>query len=640
MGSFRWELGVRGVVLVMAAAIAGIAVGQRPGPTGAAILAGLLLLLADFHGDPHRRLRAYLITGTAGAVMVGLTVLAGGLPTAAFAVIVAALTAVLMALRATGGMLAAACTCLMADVLVGAAGGLAKADPVTWTLGALLGGLAATALAFAIAPAPWVSPVRRGTLETLRTCSAVLRGQEPPSALQGVPRDLIEVYLERPERPSAPVPSALASVDLLSDLTFVSEILERLPTTEPGGDTAERCAQLLDASRALLQDPDSSAARAQLEHLLTQAPPQPAEQDEATEASFADDVLRSGCAGIARHSLSMSARSGPSRTSWRAFRTDMAVRLSPGSTLVPAAIASGLLFGVLVWVAGTAQLSHPQWLLLVAVSSFYPYVRKTVTKATAIVLGTLLGAVAFVGLLGILDAQSHWWWVVLAAASAVSMAAPSTTRGVLLGQAAFTLLSLSLLELATTGITTATARERLLDVALGAAAAVLVATLLAPRNLRLRLCTGIAALFDTAAQSLAASGAGAPAAAGTSNPSMPALARSQFLRCVDVVAIMGGSKQWEPQRLVAWLDASRLAGQAVAIAALRADDKTHSPEWEMAHDAYRQQAIALRSGQPMPSHGRTDEPPVQSGDWLLRNTDTQAHELATLVPPGAHTKSH
>lgn len=640
MSSFRWELGVRGVVLVMAAAIVGIAVGQRPGPTGAAILAGLLLLLADFHGDPRRRLRAYLGTGAIGAALVGLTVLAGGLPTPAFAVSVAALSAVLMVLRATGGMLAAACTCLIADVLVGAAGGLAEADPVTWTFGALLGGLAATALAFAIAPAPWVSPVRRGTLETLRRCAAVLRGQQPPTSLQGVPRELIEIYLERPERPSAPVPSALASVDLLSDLTFVSEILERLPMAEPGRETAELCAQLLDASRALLEDPNSAATRATLEDLLISASLDSPKRGETTEPPFADEALRSGCAGIARHSLSMSSRSGPSRTSWQAFRTDMAVRLAPGNTLVPVAIASGLLFGILVWVAGTAGLSHPQWLLLVAVSSFYPYVRKTVTKATAIVLGTLLGAIAFIGLLGILDAQSRWWWLVLAAASAVSMAAPSTTRGVLLGQAAFTLLSLSLLELATTGITTATARERLLDVALGAAAAVLVAILLAPRNLPNRLRMGIAALFDTAAQALAPTGAGSPTATSASTTGTPVLARSQFLRCVDVVGIMGSSKEWEPGRLVDWLDASRLAGQAVVIAGLRTDDEAGSPKWQLAQVTYRQQATALRSGQPLPAPGRTDDAPVRSGDWLLRNTTTQAHELATLVPPGSTTKFH
>lgn len=125
---------------------------------------------------------------------------------------------------------------------------------------------------FAIALAPWISPVRESTLETLDRCAGVLDGKVPASAMQGVPRDLITVYLERPERPSAPVPSALASVDLLSDLTFISEILEHFPTGDLPDDVAEPCARLLDASSELLRNPDSAAAWASLEAQLATKP--------------------------------------------------------------------------------------------------------------------------------------------------------------------------------------------------------------------------------------------------------------------------------------------------------------------------------------------------------------------------------
>jgi uncharacterized membrane protein YccC len=640
MPAIRLDLGIRGVLLVAASTWIGLVLFQDAGPTGAAVLAGLLLLLADFHGDPWRRLRVYLTTALVGAALILFATATSGLPVIVYASLVAMVAGVIMSLRGTGGMLVSAGTCLTADLVVGAAGGISGTDPATFSLGALLGGLLATCLALVVLPAKWVSPVRKSTMKQIADCAQVLRGQLPSHALQGTTEGLIATYVSRPERPASPLPSALASVDLLSDLTLLTDVLAE-PTSQDGTQSQvhAKAALILERSRAVLAEPRSSTARKELESAIREAP--------TGTGGFHEAVTLRSSLGIGRHALQMTARSGLDlRRSIDVFSMDMRVRLAPGGTLRRTGVASAILVGALILVAQSLDVRHPQWILLVAVSSFYPYLRRAATKAAATVVGTLSGVLVLWGLVEVFAPDSHVWWLVLLAATAVSMSSWPAPAGVFVGQGAFTLLSLTLLQLTSNGMALGSAEERLIDVALGALATVAVAALLAPRALRRRLRAAVAALLDTASGALvvAADNSESARAAKHERGQEAVLARSQFLRCVDIADVFANEADVAPAQVVGWINASRRAGQACVIAAV-CDGGFHpsrDPDWAFAVEAYRRQAAALRANVPYSvpdsahvdssAEGRTDgKADSGCGAWLARSAILQSEELASLV---------
>jgi hypothetical protein len=227
---------------------------------------------------------------------------------------------------------------------------------------------------------------------------------------------------------------------------------------------------------------------------------------------------------------------------------------------------------------------------------------------------------------------------VLLLATGVSMSAPHTTPGTILGQCTFTLLSLTMLGLASHGVGVHAVQERAIDIALGAGIAVGTVLVVAPRGLHRRLRTSIAELLVTAGQAIG--DAPAQAVRGQNSGSLGILARSQFLRCVDIVDVMNGSAEVQHDHLVDWLDAARIAGQACvtsAMCATAACASTPAPaDWAEVQARYRQQATALRSGNDLAGPaasaplGPAEEPWTGAAAWLLHNADHLADLLESL----------
>lgn len=628
VSGFRTALGIRGVALAGLGAWLGLRVFNQPAPTGVAVLTGLLLVLADFHGDPRRRLRAYLVTATAGAALVGVGTAAGSLPIAALALVVATLAGLLALLRNAGGLLVSAGTALLADLLVGAAAGIQGDRPAPLAAAALMGGLLATGLAFTIGPAPWVSPVRGATSSLLDACASVLAGSRPGADLRDTATAMVGVYLARPERPASPLPSAQASVSLLADLTFLADVLGsgHAPRTNASA------ADVLRSSRQCLAHPRSTTDLVALTSALRRL------DQPTSKTSFDDAAVMQASRAVGRHTLQM--LPGAAGHSWwlpPGLWGGVRDRLTSDSPVARAVAATAVLFGVLVLAADYLPTTHPQWILLVAVSAFYPSASRAATKSGAIVVGTLVGAMVFLGVAAILSPSNPGWWLVLLLAAGISMSAPHSSSGTLLGQGFFTVLSLTLLTLATAGTSVAAVPERAVDVALGTAAAVLVALALAPRHLRARTRRAIADLMLTSSKAITDAPTG-----GDSLPRLAAEAQSQFLRCVDIADIGSGGRGWDRGDAADWLDGARVVAQACSVVAVcKESDEPNpvTPTWSRAGEALSAQRDALLRDVALPS------PPVVpqwvgNDVWsaaavvLFDNMRRQAEQLRTLTAHG------
>lgn len=638
MGRFRLALGVRGVLLVGVGSWLGLVLLQQPGATGVGLLVGLLLILADFHGDPVRRLRAYTVTTAVGAVFVAGAVAITSLSPPVLVGCVVVLSGLLALIRSGGGMFAAAGTALVADLLVGVAAGMRGANPAELAAAAFIGGATATALAFLIRPAPWVSPVRTASAALLQQCAEVLDGTRAPADLRDSSRALLAVYIDRPERPATPTPSAIASLNLLSELTFLADLL-----AESSAPPRAAAATLAAARRGLLE-PRSRPCRQQLLNALTDLEHTTIQQD------FHSLAIREACWAIGVRTLAILPKSEdlPGQGGGD-FMAEVRIRLSPGSTVLWSGLASGLLFGILVFVALRFEIAHPQWVLLVAVSTFYPYARRAASKAGVIIAGTLLGLLVLAGLAWLLGSSSPWWWLVLLVAAGTSMSAPHTNRGTVLGQGAFTLLSLTLLGLASQGVGVHAVGERAIDIVVGAGIAVVTVLVIAPRGLHGRLRNAISGLLDTAANAIAEAPAEAKAGGLMTGDASGAVARGQFLRCVDIVDVMHGSATVDPERLLDWLSAARLAGQACVTSAICASSggppAGSSAGWRRTQQLYFEQARALRTpgidAEPWPGSppDTVVEPWAGAEMWLVHNARRQARLLASLRSDSADPRA-
>lgn len=599
----RTDLGLRALVIVAIGAVVGLRVLHDPAATGVGILSGLLVVLADFHGERSRRLRAYLITAVAGAALIGALSALHATPLAVLALIAALMAMALTILKNGGGAFPAAANALLADTLLGLAAGMSGIPATSALIAALIGGLGATACAMLIRPAPWISPVRGATLNALAACSQSLRsGRAQPSG--ELASSLMRVYIERPERPATPTPGATASLDLLSDLTFLADLLA---VSDPPRD-AQSLARLLDAAAEALRHPHHAAARVELESQARAMEQQPEAHD------FPTRCMRWAALGVA-HSTQVIA--GP--TTHRGAETlriaiaQSRVRLSPTSTVLWSGLAAGVVFAALVTLVGLLGLPHPQWVFLCAISTFYPYTRRAAARAAAIVSGTLAGFLTTLLLILLLGQGSHGWWLVLLLATWVSMSAPHTTTGTVYGQAAFTVLSLSMVGLAAGEVQVTPGVERVSDIALGVAVALATIAVLAPKNLRRRLCRALSHLNTDVAAALSGEQIGAPAV------------RADFLRCTDIVDAIRGVGAIDTGHLVAWLNCARLGAQAYSVVAVTgAPQKTIAPMFD-------EQAAAFRAVQavPFPPAVTTADP---ASIWLQQVARMQAEQSASLCP--------
>lgn len=667
-GTPRLVLGVRGAMLSLVVVGIGLGILHNASATGIALLTGLLLLLADLRGERFRRARAYLVTTVAGALVVAAAVVAGGWPDFGLAVFVGLVGAGLTLVRSGGGVLSAAGTTLTADLLLGAGGGLVGGNALVLATATLCGGLVATLLAMVVRPAPWVSPVQLKVLDLLTRSAEVLRDTRPAGDLAGSSRELLDVFVDRPERPASPLPSGTASVDLLADMSFLLDLLGHESGEGPTNWWREwpgrtKAVEVLEAARAGLVSQLSVEARSRLANAIEALAAVP------TGTDFQTDSLRFVVLAVGQNALGLMWRAGPGTDEhpFRGVLAELRVRLAPGSPLLLYCLSAGALFAGMVLLARHVHFAHPQWVLMVAVSTFYPYSRAATSKAVTMIAGTLLGVVAVVGIGTVFGGSELLWTSVLLCAAFVALAAPRTHVGGVVGQAAFTLLSLSLVVLVTGGPSGNVARERATDIAIGAAIAAVTVLVVAPRGLRARLRRTGAALLKAAADVTSVAVATGPDEESErgSMPGRPItprehriialteLGRAEFLRCVDIGDVIRGSRPEREPPLTDWLDAMRLASQSFMtsmVCAQAAPAPAPPPSaWSRAGRAYRRQARALHAsaGDPGPtcdaemrSSGAAGgdvgtpgaEPWISAGEWLLRNCDEQQRLLASLEP--------
>ncbi|NQU37482.1 MAG: hypothetical protein HQ526_07815 [Actinobacteria bacterium] len=311
--------------------------------------------------------------------------------------------------------------------------------------------------------------------------------------------------------PGQPLRDAMLRVRTLYD-----EILAgRLPTSDARGTSH----QLMTAYVEATDRPAAPTRKATTELMNLEA------------LARTGDLLSSGV-------LKEAAPVAPTQAEWSAT---WQIRFRPDGLLFRQAAISAALYGSLVWLVFTVAPSHPQWVLLGAVSATYPYARRSAVVLRDLLIGTVMGFLVLILIAPLANAYPAIWWVVLALAAFLACGAPRGRWGWVLGQIAFTVLSLSLLATSLGALRGVDLEIRLIDVVIGGGSAVVVALILAPRGLRRRFRLSLADLYEA---------------------TEPALMRAWFLRCTDLIEAMRGTGIVPIADLSDWLNAARRSVEA------------------------------------------------------------------------------
>ncbi|TXH45042.1 MAG: FUSC family protein [Actinobacteria bacterium] len=656
----RIALGVRASCLVALLAFVTLGIMHKPGITGVACLTGLLLVLADFPGDGIHRAKAYVGTGVAGVAALAAGHLAAHAPMVVFAVIIGLLAAGLFVLRGFGGAVAAGTSAVTSDLLVGASLGLHRSSFWQAVTGAVLGMAVAAGGALLVASPPRRTELQTATVHALGRCVAALSGGGPSDAAIGRDSEqLISLFMNSSDRTASPSRAAVASSAVVTSTARLMEFIADHGTRQvPLRDAVVAC---LSAAKRVVDHPrDQSAA----EHLEHQARQLQGDLDARIGPRQGDDGYRGDAivltvlqiadyAATARgsHVPGSSRRTTFDSELWSQLKT----RLRPDAPLMNNALAAFVLFGTLSLLVSIIHVPHPQWLLMGAMSSFYPYARRSAFVFGNVLLGTLIGLAFVVGLDALMgglgkygEAWGGWrtavWWVALVVAVFVAAAAPKIGPGALVGQAAFTSLSLCLLAIADAQHFHASiAEERAFDVIVGGIGAMLTALLITPRHMRPRLAAGLADLCQSTAE-VVRHGADSWIAHGTRMP--PATiqqTRAQGLRCLDALEVIRGTRMVEPKLLLAWAQGLRHTSTMAIIAQAASlappPDHLDAPVLQdraaATADRLSRRATQLREALPLTDAVATEDASQDtSWDAALTGIDellvVQGHELARL----------
>jgi uncharacterized membrane protein YccC len=278
-------------------------------------------------------------------------------------------------------------------------------------------------------------------------------------------------------------------------------------------------------------------------HELVTAYVEATDRPAAPTRSSADDLMRLDALArtgdlLAEGLLERAEPRLPTHSEWR---EQLRYRMRPDSILFVQALVAAVLYGGLTWLVFSLRPPHPQWILLGAVTAAYPYARRSAVILRNLLIGTFLAFAVLLVVIPLANVHPAAWWLVMIIAAAVSSGAPSGQGGWILGQLAFTTLSLSLLALSMGSLDPHVIETRLENVLIGGLSAVIAAALLAPHHMRRRYQRALADLYE---------------AVGDSQT------RALFLRCTDLIEAMRGSTYVLVSDLADWLDAARRAREA------------------------------------------------------------------------------
>ncbi|MFI0432517.1 MAG: FUSC family protein [Candidatus Nanopelagicales bacterium] len=580
----RIGLGLRAASLVALLAFVTLGIMHKPGITGVACLTGLLLVLADFPGDGIHRAKAYAATGLAGVVALAAGHLAAHAPMVIFAVIIGLLAAGLFVLRGFGGAVAAGTSAVMSDLLVGASLGLHRSSFWQAVAGAVLGMAVAAGGALLVASPPRRTALQTATVEALGRCVAALAGTNGPSdaAIGKDSEQLITAFMNSPDRTASPSRAAVASSAVVTSTARLMEfIADHGPSQVPLHESVVAC---LSAAKDVVDHPRDPGAAEVLEHRARQLQgdldarvgPRQGERGYRGDAIVLTVLQIADYAAAARgsHVPGSSIRTTFDSEMWSQLRT----RLRPDAPLMNNALAAFVLFGSLSLLVSIIHVPHPQWLLMGAMSSFYPYARRSAFVFGNVLLGTLIGLAVVVALDAAMGGswrvEAAWggwrtvvWWLVLFIATFVAASAPKSGAAALAGQAAFTTLSLSLLAIADAQHFHASiAEERALDVIVGGVGAMVTAFIIAPRHMRPRLAAALADLCQSSADVVREGAAGWIANGSRLPPAAVQQTRAEGLRALDALEVIRGTRMVEPALLLNWAQGLRHTSTIAVIA--------------------------------------------------------------------------
>jgi len=177
--------------------------------------------------------------------------------------------------------------------------------------------------------------------------------------------------------------------------------------------------------------------------------------------------------------------------------------LTPSSVWLQNSLRTALGLAVAVLVARWLAVAYAFWVVLGTLSALRSNASATGRSAVLALVGTGVGVLVAVPLVGIASGQTAWLWVALPVLVFLAAYTPTAVNFVI-GQAAFSMLVVVLFNiLAPTDWQIGLVRVE--DAALGVGISALVGLLLWPRGARGQLRSALATLYEAAAGSLAAS---------------------------------------------------------------------------------------------------------------------------------------
>ncbi len=573
--------GIRAAVVMIALTALLLVVWDVPGVFGVAALGALLMLAANFQGEPAVRARAYLLTGLGAVVAAVIGHLAGsatGLGAIPAAVLVGFVAALLAVVRSLGGLLAPASAALTAILLLSAAVAVSGTTLSDTVVGAVCGTVAALVASVLIAPRRRHRPIDERAVGALRQYADAVTGRADEVV---APEAIVEQLLSDPTRPAGPDATSAHRLALIAAISRLGDLVAlgaRIPTGEQDlvHTGLGQAADLLQRKGSL---PHTRATldrleRAHLSHpsILTGVTLDTVQQILTLTLQLADP-------GEAWH------RRLPRR---EVMRAQLRARLRGDAVVLNAFLSALFLFTTLMVVTLVLRPPHAQWMLLGSVTVYYPYLRDSVLGFLRVLGGTVMGLTLVLGAALAIQGHEYLWWGTIAAAAFLAVGLPRSAAGLMVGQAAFTMLSIALLTVALGRFEITAAEERVAQIAVGGLAAIVAALVLAPRDVRRRLEAALQALFTHTARACHTATRRADWSAEETQARMTA----EFQRCADVSGVMFGSELIDHRYVVDWLEAARHCTSVVILLGAAARSESSAPVPAQVGAAWDQVSVA------------------------------------------------
>lgn len=501
----------------------GLCLWLLPG-TPAGLIAGFAVLttvaIADFGGVRIDQARAVGGTTVAGIVVLTIGVLAGDrLWSAVIASFI--VTGVLTFVAVLHGSVASGAPAIMIIYVVSVSLGVPLSTLGPILVGWLVGMAFALPITLFVVPRRTTAPVRQATASALRALAEAVRrraaGEAPDAAsLDAAGAALQHSYFGNPFR-AAGLSTRNQALQLLvaqvqgllaafANGAYASDLVRTPATTRL---VAETAANLESISNAL-DDPRAPAPSG-----MTVVATWEGQWDEAVDmlttrpgaVTEVSDMFPDRTLGLAAVRTTMLARRAlglpledyspvmgthtipePMMPSvWRELRSNLNLR-SPWARLALRA-STGIALAVLV--VELVGLAHGFWVMLGVVSVLRLDPLTTLKTGALAIAGTLIGALLGVFIIVADDRNEPWMWAIFVVSVFLATWAPGAL-GFMLGQAAFSLFVIIAFSLVDWPPDLATVEQRVVDICIGVALSVVIATLMWPRGLMRGLTANVA----------------------------------------------------------------------------------------------------------------------------------------------------